>query len=210
MSATQRPFAIADESRSHSLGSSALRLTLDWRDDRWSHGLELGRASIVRAIEPTVDDESNRFAFPVFQQASLSAEDDFANDFLALLVGQHGRRHASASFLVDQIDAGRLVVAVDLALRGTEPFSLACTYLVEASSSELIEADGSRIVWSPRGGEGRLILEATSDDLSTTTLALAEAGRRATLVQAIARFDPRSLTQRSRYRWIWQPAHVYS
>ena len=212
MSERRRPFAIADESRAHALGSDRLRLTFAHRDDRWSHGLELDGAPIVRAIEPSAD-ESNRFAVPVFQQASLSIDDEA--DSVALLVGQEGRNHSSASFLVETTEGGSTIISVDLAIRATrlvatEPISPASTYLVEATSSDLIEAADSRIVWSLRNGGGRLTLEAVADDLSNTTLGLAEGGRRATLVQAIARFDPRSLTQRSRYRWIWEPARDHS
>ena len=212
MSGRHRSFAIADESRGHALGSSSLRLMLRWLDDRWSHAFELEGAGIVRAIEPKPD-ESARFATPVFQQATLSTDGDA--DFLALLVGQKGRHHSSATFHIDQPGDGTVAVSVDLALCATrldaaESFSLASIYLVETTSSELVEASDSRIVWSLRGRAGRLTLDATSDDLATTTLALTEGGRRATLVQAIARFDPSSLTQRSRYRWTWQPARGHS
>lgn len=211
MSGGDRSFSIADESRDHAIGSGRFRLWLSRLDDRWAHGLELDGRAIVRAIEP-VADEPDRFAAPIFQQASLRAGEA---DSLALLVGQAGPRHSSASMLVESLDDGSTLVTIDLAVRstrnqGVEAASPASVYLVEATSSELIEAADSRFVWALRDDRGRLGFEAFDDEFGSTVVSLAEGGRRGTLVQAIARVDARSLTRRSRYRWSWKPSEIAS
>jgi hypothetical protein len=77
---------------------------------------------------------------------------------------------------------------------------LAATYSVGVFGGALVDADPRRIAWDPVGPDrGRLELIAEA----TATLALAEAGRQATHVQALAKIEPGTFTQRLRYRWRW-------
>ena len=97
--------------------------------------------------------------------------------------------------------AGGVIVDFDVADRcRAEVASLAATYLVRLGSSELRDAGAHAIAWADdRLGPGALKLESDAG----ATLALAEAGRRCTRAQALARLEDGSFTHRLRYRWCW-------
>ena len=81
--------------------------------------------------------------------------------------------------------------------------NLAATYVVAVGSSELADCDPHRIVWT--GGKlGRASLELIAP--APTALALAEAGRQATRVQAVALVEPATFTHRLSYRFCWTSA----
>jgi hypothetical protein len=95
------------------------------------------------------------------------------------------------------------VVDVDIADRCRAAIdALAATYLIQLGSSDLVEADPRRIVWRGPGlGQGRLEFTTGGEH----QVALAEAGRQATRVQALARIVPTTYTQRLFYSWRWTP-----
>jgi hypothetical protein len=97
-----------------------------------------------------------------------------------------------------------VVLGVDIADRCRSTVEvLAATYLVQLGSSDLIDAGPGRVLWGGGAlGQGRL--EFTTDG-GAGSVALAEAGRRATRVQALAALDPSTHTQRLYYSWRWTP-----
>jgi hypothetical protein len=79
---------------------------------------------------------------------------------------------------------------------------LASTYLVQLGPSDVIDAGPERVVWEGDAlGQGRLEFSTEAPN----TIALAEAGSRATRIQALAHIDFAAFTQRLAYRWRWTP-----
>jgi hypothetical protein len=77
---------------------------------------------------------------------------------------------------------------------------LAATYLVQLDSGALGDGGPQRILWTGAAlGGGRLEFIADAGG----SVALAEAGRTGTRVQALARLDRTTHTQRLRYSWRW-------
>jgi hypothetical protein len=181
----------------HTVVTPRLRLTFQWAGDRWSHTLEWTGPAIVRSVESDPQREYDEPALvisPAYQQVGFQKNDASVQ---ALLVGQAGSHHFSAAFTVQE-SPRETIVEVDVADRCREPVeALACTYTVGLTSSELVDADSSRIVWECTGG--RITLEAAEP---RALLTLAEAGRGATRVQAAASIRPGTATHRWAYRWI--------
>jgi hypothetical protein len=119
------------------------------------------------------------------------------------LTGRSSHHHFSAAVSLrdDPRQPDCLEIDFDVADRCRAPLdSLAATYRVGASGGAIVDADPGRIAWDPVGPDrGRLELIAEPP----TTLALAEASPQATLVQALAKIEPGTSTQRLRYRWRW-------
>ena len=175
-----------------------LRLAFRWTGDRWAHALELPGGDplpIVRSLEGDPDrDHSARVVSPAYQQLEFQER---GATWQALLVGQSGPHHFSAVFeLTEAADA--VEVAVDVADRCRAPIeALACTYLIEALSGDLIDAGPTGVAWSL--ATGRLDFR-TTDPAHTQ---LAEAGRRASRVQANFALLPGVQTHRGAYQWRW-------
>ncbi len=172
------------------------RLDFVWVADRWTHALSVPGANpaTVRAVEGDANrDDSARVVSPAYQQIHLHDE---AGVPMVLLVGQSGPHHFSASFAVKADEAG-VSVEVDVADRcRAEVAALACTYVVEATSGDLIAADGSGADWAPQPLRG---LSFRVEPPGSATLG--EAGRRATQVQATAAITAGAGTHRCRYTW---------
>jgi hypothetical protein len=181
----------------HTVVAPHLRLTFQWTGDRWSHTLEWPRPAVIRSVESDPQrehDEPARVISPAYQQVGFQRN---GASVQALLVGQAGAHHFSAAFTVQESPSGT-IVEVDVADRCREPVeALACTYTVGLTSSALVEADHSRIVWECAGGR---ITLAESEPRALLTLA--EAGRGATRVQAASSIIPGTATHRWAYRWI--------
>jgi len=179
------------------------RLDFAWLGDRWTHELRAASGaawtSLVRAVEGDAGrDDPARVVSPAYQQLHLQQDGPRAS---ALLVGQSGPHHFSAAFTVRE-EADVIVVEADVADRcRSGNVVLSCTYVVEATSGDLLDADPARAAWSLRDS-GRLAFEVTAPG----SLALAEGGRRGTQVQAGARIDPETRTHRCQYLWRWTPA----
>jgi hypothetical protein len=163
--------------------------------------LQLTRyGKIARTVESDASrDDPARVVSPVFQDLQNHAVE---SGLCALLTGQATPHHFSGVVTAHR-EGPCYVIDVDIADRCRTPIEfLAATYLVDLGSSDLIDADAERIVWGgPALGEGRL--EFSSNGLDV--VALAEAGRRACRVQALARLDPTTHTQRLFYSWRWTP-----
>jgi hypothetical protein len=168
--------------------------------DRWTHDVAVGprEAPAVVAVAVEADagrDDPARVVSPTYQELDFERGTDRVG---ALLVGQAGPHHFSAAFAVWE-DPGQVGVAVDVADRCRWPIdSLACTYRIDVCAAALLSADPGAIAWDLPGG--RLTFEA----MTPARVTLAEAGLR-TLVQAEARIDRNSHTQRCLYRWRWTP-----
>jgi hypothetical protein len=189
------------------------RITFARTGDHWTHHLAFHSQTseneawteIAAAVEsdPQRDDPA-RVVSPVYQEIHRH---EFAGDqlrgFCLLLTGSLFQHHFSAAMCLYR-DPGApniIVLEFDIADRCRAPVSsLAATYLVRLGSSALAEASAREIGWTGETlGAGRLRLRAES----STTLALAEAGRHATRVQTLAAINPASFTQRLRYCWRW-------
>jgi hypothetical protein len=170
-------------------------------NDRWTHGLYLAPlGKIAQAVEGDAGrDDPARVVSPVYQ--------DFQNHPLeagvcTLLTGQATPHHFSA-VVTARRDGPTYALEFDIADRCRAPIEfLGATYVVALGSSDLLEFNHARIVWGgDRLGNGRL--EFTTGGVDD--VALAEAGRQATRVQALARLVPSTYTQRLFYSWRWTP-----
>ncbi len=174
--------------------------------DRWTHRVRLAgsdTAEIVHAVESDPQrDSPARVVSPVYQDIQHHALAGSSERCL-LLTGRSFQHHFSAAvrFHFDAEVEGSLVVDFDVADRCREPVqSLAATYLVRLGGGTLVDADTTKIEWSVSGAAlGRLELLAETP----TTLALAEAGRQAARVQALAALGAGGFTHRFRYRLRW-------
>jgi hypothetical protein len=196
---------LADEDRRVILAPG---LSLEFlRDgDRWNHTLAVGGgqgllAVIGRSIEadPSGGDPA-RVMNPVYQEIE---EHLLEAGRCVLLTGQSTPHHFSAVVTARQ-EGASTVVEFDIADRCRAPIDvLAATYLVHLDSSDLIDANSERIVWGGDAlGKGRLEFATRGSN----DVALAEAGRRASRVQALARIVPGTYTQRLFYSWRYTPS----
>jgi hypothetical protein len=150
-------------------------------------------------------DSPENVVSPVYQEAHRH---DFAGDQIRgaclLLTGHMFDHHFSAALALtrEPTSPRACVVDVDVADRcRAHVAQLAATYLVRLGSSDLVDAGPNHIVWAgPSLGSGKLELHCDRPG----ALALAEAGRQATRVQAIAAIQTTSFTHRLRYRWRWE------
>jgi hypothetical protein len=170
---------------------------------RWTHHLELDGTEVVLAVESDPDrDDPARVVSPIYQE--VQHHDILKTPSLcALLTGQLAQHHfsAAASLFRDVEQPNRLVLDIDLADRCRATVeSLAATYLVRLDSGALVDAGPQRIVWN-RGGPSQARLELSAE--LPGRLALAEAGRHATRVQALAAIQRGTFTHRLRYSWFW-------
>jgi hypothetical protein len=178
--------------------------------DRWTHRVRLvgsGTAEIAHAVESDPERDSPvRVVSPVYQDIQHHALAGSSEQCL-LLTGRWFQHHFSAAVRLyfDADLEGPLVVDFDVADRCREPVeSLAATYVVALGGGALVDACTTKIEWSVSGGAlGRLEMLAEPP----TTLVLAEAGRQAARVQALAALGAGGFTHRLRYRWRWTAAH---
>jgi hypothetical protein len=185
------------------------QLLFKWKGDRWVHSLEHildtgHNRTLARSVEgdPSRDDPS-RVVSPVYQQLHFQT---VGSTHQALLVGQSGPHHFSAVFSVDQrFRAGKtdgpdyeIIIKVDVADRCRGPVeALASTYTVDARSDDLVDANPFLAIWNM--GPNRLTFAA----IEPARVSLAEAGRRATQIQALAGHSEGSPTNRFVYYWLW-------
>ncbi|MGC8644264.1 MAG: hypothetical protein ACP5XB_30760 [Isosphaeraceae bacterium] len=186
--------------------------------ESWTHDLRLlttgwvlpadGPAIIASSVEIDPDrDEPTRIVSPVYQEIQRH---EFSGEQVrgqcALLTGRVFKHIFSAALTLadDANEPAFTVLEIDVADRCREPVeSLAATYLVRLGSNEVVEAGPHAITWSG-GAIGTARLELRCDPPGR--LALAEAGRQATRVQALADINPGDFTHRLRYRWRWTVA----
>jgi hypothetical protein len=192
------------------------RLAFTWAGDRWVHSLEhRGRGeSSHRVLALSVEGDSTfndptLVVSPTYQDLQFQAD---GPTMQALLVGQSGLHHFSAVFSVeDQAQETPpgwpyeqrpcdVMIKVDVADRCRVPVEeLAATYTIDARSDELAHAHTSFVAWD--FGPNRLVFEA----IDPAKVSLAEAGRRATRVQARAGAEKGTATRRFLYEWSWVP-----
>ena len=189
-----------------SIKARGLRLVFRWTGARWEHWLDHqpDDRSRPRVLAVSVEDDPTRadparVVSPAFQQLHFQAEGPAIR---ALLVGQSGPHHFSAVFTVEEQDAGHVSIRVDVADRCRAPIEiLASTYIVDARSGELREASPSLAAWDLGPDLGCLTFFAGKP----AQVALAEAGRAATQIQAYDGPEANSATHRLFYQWHWLP-----
>jgi hypothetical protein len=183
-----------------SIEAVGLALRFDRTEGPWSHMIAVASEPggkfepIATSLAWNADmDDPARVASPVFQELRFKADRD--GNPQALLLGMSGRHHFSGVFTVSRRDGG---VGVDVDVvdrcRG-EVLGLASTYTVRLDSGHLETSDESAISWSL--GPRRLSFSAGA----STRLAMAEAGRRATRVQAVPSAIDASPSRRWQYSW---------
>lgn len=143
-------------------------------------------------------DDPERVISPVFQELQLHRDPEGRPH--VLLLGMSGAHHFSADFLCEDRD-GAARIAVDVAdrCRRADTAFHASTYDMTLDSGQLVAADASTIAWD--ADEGRLTLAAGP----STSLAMAESGRRGTRVQALAETGVVGATRRWQYSWSLTP-----
>ncbi len=192
-----------------SIVAPGLRLIFETLGARWNHVLTIGGEAghdlleVACAVESDPDrGDPARVVSPSYQAVQPQA---FEGGVRMLLTGMSVPHHFSAVVTArregDDPGAG-VVIAVDVADRCRAPIAvLAATYLVRLGSGALLDAGTDRVVWGG-GPLGRGRLEFTTEG-GPDTVALAEAGRQAARVQALARLQPTTFTQRLLYQWRW-------
>ncbi|MBV8554656.1 MAG: hypothetical protein JO116_03765 [Planctomycetaceae bacterium] len=208
---THRGIQLEEAEDRRSIVAPGLRLTFATLGARWTHALTVGGEAgrdlleVACAVESDPDrGDPARVVSPSYQAVQPQA---CAGGVRMLLTGMSVPHHFSAVVTArregDGPGAG-VVIDVDVADRCRAPIAvLAATYLVRLGSGALLDAGPDRVVWG--GGpldQGRL--EFTTEG-GPDTVALAEAGRQAARVQALARLQPTTFTQRLRYQWRWTP-----
>ena len=181
------------------LDEGPLRLLFRWDERRWSHEVWVEGDMLASTLEwEEGRDDPSRVLSPAFQHLNAGMTGSGAR---ALLVGQWGKHHGSAVFEIRR-KGEDVEVDVDLAVRTrAEIHAIACTYTVQRSSGDLIDAGPEGIVWSLAENETILRFEPGGDE--ATRVGMAEAGRRLTRVQATVDIVEGILTHRLHYRWRW-------
>lgn len=177
--------------------------------DRWTHRLATTGdepLEFAQAVESDAErDEPARVVSPVYQEIHRHEHPEEPG-CCVLFTGRLHQHHFSAAFTLRRHDDEpcSAVADFDIADRCRAPvLSLAATYLVLCPIGAITAADPSIIAWGLDGRhEGRLELAVDPP----ATLALAEAGRHATRVQALAATSPGGFTHRLHYRWRWTSA----
>jgi hypothetical protein len=191
------------------MAGPGLRIVFARSGDRWTHTIELPlQAGIeaARAVESPADHDSPGCVHsPVYQEIQRH-EPAGHSGLCLLLTGCQFQHHFSAAVSLRKLPepAGGLVLDFDVADRCRAPVHrLAATYLVRFDASARLRAGSQSIAWAtgPESG-GRLELRAQPP----ATVALAEAARAMTRVQAVAALLPETLTHRLRYEWRWTSA----
>ncbi len=190
-----------DQGAIRSIICADFSLIFEHQGDRWTHSIAIGndRQIIARAIEWHADqDDPQRVVSPVFQELFL--QPDSAGSPQGLCVGMSGRHHFSGVFAVSETSQ-EVVVSVDVADRvRDEMLGFASSYAVMLHSGDLQACDDTLASWAVAGGTLRIQVQRPG------LIGLAEAGRRATRIQATA--DPGRIsadpTHRWQYQWIWR------
>jgi hypothetical protein len=187
------------------VASPELQVTFTKSGNSWTHRVELAGATLVevaRVLES--DPERNdpmRIVSPVYQE--IHRHDASPKEGCCLLLtGRLFQHHFSAVFRLHAPDGaqGAVVAEFDVADRCRAPVAcLAATYLVMRPTGAIADADRTRIAWNVGIDDDESQLELGAHP--PCTLALAEAGRQATRVQALAVLSTESFTHRFCYRW---------
>jgi hypothetical protein len=195
------------ESDAHAvLSTQDIRFGFTRVADRWTHALALAEdheREVMRAVEIQPEQVSpERISSPLYQE--LCRHDRAGDSSLWLLLTGHLFAHhfsAAVNLYVEARHPDRLVIDFDVADRcrsGVE--TLAATYQVGLHPGTHVRVATDRIEWSPSPPDrGRLELLA----VPPTRLVMDQPGPTETLVQAVARIEPATFTQRLRYRWRW-------
>jgi hypothetical protein len=173
--------------------------------DRWTHtifGCEPRVAWARSASVPSGSEDPARVGDPVYQELQLH-ENLPGSGVCLLLTGLSFNHHFSATVMLapDPVQPGGIRLDFDVADRCRSNIaSLAATYIVELDSGALADASPERIAWDtaePSAGRLELVV------VPPATLALAEAGRKATRVQILGSIQPDAFTHRLCYSWRW-------
>ncbi|GIW87137.1 MAG: hypothetical protein KatS3mg108_1461 [Isosphaeraceae bacterium] len=186
-----------------------VRLVFTWLDDRWGHTLQFGTADpmiLLASQEDTPADlPADAPTRPVYQQLHFQQAD---NGCLALLVGQAGHDHFSASIHFTEHDGGATSIDFDIAGRHTRrdmPASgLTTAYVVALSPSDVEEASHRVVRWASHNPRGHLMVGPVAAVDNPTIVLLGESGRRHSVLQVYSPPDPVAAALRCRYRWTWE------
>ncbi|WP_422925254.1 hypothetical protein [Singulisphaera sp. PoT] len=204
----ETPIRLQQEEGRIVIDAAVLRLTFLKSGERWVHTLEVadpasegGFREVAQSMEGEIaGGDPTRVVSPAYQEIHVQPMDEGAR---LLLTGQSTPHHFSAVLTVRREPSGLVEVEFDTADRCRGPISaFAATYLVPLGTGAIVDADESRVIFGGNVlGAGRL--EFLPGEPCQTSLA--EAGRRGLRVQALARIDAATATQRLPYRWRWSP-----
>lgn len=189
-----------------------IRLVFTFTDDRWSHIVLADRLGVLpHALLASHDDDSEEPTDdstpvrPVYQQLHFQPTDD---GFLALLVGQSGHEHFSASIHFVESEDGTTHIDFDIAGRRTrDPAGapgLAPTYVVNLPLVAIEEASHRLVRWVGGDPRGHLMIGTVEAEPNATIVLVSEAGRRGSLVQIYTPGEPVAGARRCRYCWTWE------
>ncbi len=178
------------------LSFEALAVEFHSLDGRWCHAIKVHGETIAHSLDIVAGAEDpERPVSPTYQELH---EDEVDGAPVLLLVGKNGPHHYSAVVRMALWDTGALL-EFDIADRCRTPDrGPSATYRVARTSSDILTADGGKVVWRCAG-------TFTLEGVGLARLALAEAGRQATHVQVQSPLDSVRTTARLAYRWVWVP-----
>jgi len=187
--------------------TSCLQLRFEWMSDHWKHEIvSTGHCASIPRVWSLEGghalDDPTRVSGPMYQQ--IDVRRDPSGIARALLVGQAGPHHFSASFTVKE-EADGVLIDVEVADRCPEKVeALAVTYLIEASGADLHDFAGpTTLTWN--NPDSRLVFAAESPAQVAATEAILGSIR----IQALAAIDPLLKTHRFRYSWRFYNAPVH-
>ncbi len=189
--------------------TSCLELRFEWLADHWKHEfVSTGHCCSIPRVWSLEGghslDDPTRVSGPMYQQLDVKRDPD-SGVVRALLVGQAGPHHFSASFTVEEQSDG-VAIDIDVADRCASPVeALAATYLIESSEADLHDSDGGPPTLSWSNPKSRLVFVAEPP----SQVAATEASLGSILLQALAKIDPAEKTHRFKYRWRWYNAPVH-
>lgn len=175
-----------------------LTLAFHREGDRWIESIRGPAGALVSALIGETNDPA-RVPHPVYQEWQLHGPES-GDSICLLLTGLSFTHHFSAAVTIaaDPVDPAALRIDFDVADRCRSPVeSLAATYLLDLGSSALASADPEGIAWEVPNGRLELLAGPGA------SLAMAEAGRRATRAQIVSPIVPGVFTHRLRYGWRW-------
>ncbi len=182
--------------------------------ERWRHRIECGTAEGRRIFAETIEAEPGRddfrsIASPTFQD--LHVHEDGPR-LIAMLVGQFGPRHFSATMTVSWLPAdavprssAKTTIVVDVADRSRDPARcLASTYRMDSDVGAPTEADEHRACWdlpAPGPGEACVSLMIGRGESKGGRLAIDASGPRSTTVQLNRELLASQSSGRLEYVW---------
>lgn len=188
--------------------ASHARLIFRWSGALWSHAVEVHDGSewfkLAESVEAGTEVENpGRVISPTYQEIHFQQDGDAV---LALLVGQSGPHHFSASFRVAAEVGERqhmMIVKVDAADRCRSPVDrLASTYSIQLPVGSLVLATETLASWSFRNADSAMTAAlSSSPEERGGQVSVMPMGARRSQAQVAASILAGQATHRLIYSW---------